>query len=93
MLGKLLKDIYRRTPVDGPSAGGAQSLPQAESFVEEIRRLAADVELRAREVRAATNNVNTANIIRLIDFELDRNSRYMDEQRLLRCAHKMQRTA
>jgi hypothetical protein len=84
MLGKLLRDIYRRTPVDGPSAGGAQSLPQAESFVEEIRRLAADVELRAREVRAATNNVNTANIIRLIDFELDRNSRYMDEQRLLK---------
>jgi hypothetical protein len=84
MLGKILKDIYRRTPVDGSSTEGVKSLRQSETFAEEIRRLAADVELRAREVRAATNNVNTANVIRLVDFELDRNPRYADERRLLK---------
>jgi hypothetical protein len=84
MLGKILKDMYRRAPPDNASRGGEKSHGQTETFAEEIRRLAADVELRAREVRAATNNVNTANIIRLVDFELDRNSRYSDERRLLK---------
>ena len=84
MLGQLLKDIFGRKPAGAASPADAKSVGQTETFAEEIRRLAADVELRAREVRAATRNINTANIIRLVDFELDRNPRYSDERRLLR---------
>jgi len=84
MLGKVLKDIYRRTSAAGASVGEEESAPKAESLADEIRRLAKDIELRAREVRAATNNINTANVIRLVDFELDRNPRFNDERRLLK---------
>ena len=84
MLGKILKDIYRRTPASGAPAGSADSPREAESLADEIRRLAKDIELRAREVRAATNNMNTAQVIRLLDFELAGNPRYNDERRLLK---------
>jgi len=84
MLGKILKDIYRRTPASGAPAGSADAPREAESLADEIRRLAKDIELRAREVRAATNNMNTAQVIRLLDFELAGNPRYNDERRLLK---------
>lgn len=84
MLGKILRDIYRRKPAGDPSLADPEPSRKDESFADEIRRLAKDVELRAREVRAATNNINTANVIRLVDFELDRNPRYNDERRLLK---------
>ena len=84
MLGKILKDIYRRKPEGDASLADAEFSRKDESFADEIRRLAKDVELRAREVRAATNNINTANVVRLVDLELDRNPRYKDERRLLK---------
>lgn len=84
MLGKILKDIYRRTPLADGATGNEDPPGEAESLADEIRRLAKDIELRAREVRAATNNMNTAHVIRLLDFELDRNPRYNDERRLLK---------
>ena len=84
MLGRILKDIYRGRPAVGASVADVEASRPAESFVDEFRRIAADIELRAREVRAATNNINTANVIRLVDFELDRNSRYNDDRRLLK---------
>lgn len=84
MLGKILKDIYRRAPASGGAAGNEDSPREAESLADEIRRLAKDIELRAREVRAATNNMNTAQVIRLLDFELTGNPRYNDERRLLK---------
>ena len=84
MLGKILKDIYRRRPSVDASVDNEGAARKGESLADEIRRIAKDIELRAREVRAASNNINTANVIRLMDFELDRNSRYNDERRLLK---------
>jgi hypothetical protein len=71
-------------PVTRDLFGIAKSLEKTEGLTREIRQLAADIELRAREVRAATRNINTADAIRLLDFELAGNPRYTDERRLLK---------
>jgi len=84
MFGKFLKGIHARVPGTYDLLEIAKSLEKTEGLTREIRQLAADIELRAREVRAATRNINTANAIRLLDFDIAGNPRYADERRLLK---------
>src|SRR2546430_3967786 len=89
MLGKILSDMYSRMPVIRDLLQISKSVQQAESICNDIRNIALAIEGRAREIRAAAHNLNTANTIRLVDFELAANPRYADRQRLLRYAFQV----
>ncbi len=89
MLGKILSDMYSRMPVIRDLLQISKSVQQAESICNDIRNIALAIEGRAREIRAAAHNLNTANTIRLLDFELAANPRYADRQRLLRYAFQV----
>jgi len=89
MLGKILSDMYSRMPVIRDLLQISKSVQQAEGICNDIRNIALAIESRAREVRDAAHTLNTANTIRLLDFELAGNPRYADRRRLLRYAFQV----